>query len=67
MSRELDVISGHPANPMPRDAHLAKFRRNLAVSRDPLAADAAQQAIGRLEALEQEADFSSLLDLFCAP
>lgn len=67
VSRTLDIIYGNPANPMTRDAHLAKFRRNLEVSRDPLAADAAQHAIGRLEALEQETDFSSLLDLLCAP
>jgi hypothetical protein len=51
---------------MPRDAHLAKFRRNWGSGALPLPAAAGDALIARIDALESLADVTELVDLLVA-
>jgi len=61
--RTLDVVYGNPAKPMTRDAHLEKFRRNLAHARGDLPAENAERLIALVDDLESVDDVRVLLDL----
>jgi 2-methylcitrate dehydratase PrpD len=58
-----EIVYGNPQNPMTRDDHLAKFRRNCASARPALPEDQAETLIARVDALEQEADVAELVGL----
>jgi len=59
----LDVVYGNPARPMSRDAHLAKFRRNLQASAEPLASASAGALIAIVDELENIEDVrASVID-----
>jgi 2-methylcitrate dehydratase PrpD len=60
----LDQVYGGPARPMSPEAHLAKFRRNWRAGALPMAAGEALFA--RVDALEEVADVTELVDLMVA-
>jgi 2-methylcitrate dehydratase PrpD len=62
----LDVVYGNPDKPLSREDHLAKFRRNCAGASTPLAEDAVETLIDRVDHLEQVADVTDLVDLMVA-
>jgi aconitate decarboxylase len=59
-------VYGSPARPMTREAHLAKFKRNWSAGALPLAAAAGEALVARIDALEQVADVTALVDLLVA-
>jgi aconitate decarboxylase len=62
----LDVVYGHPAKPMTRDAHLAKFRRNWAAGATPLPPEQGERLIALVDGLERVEDVRALVDLMVA-
>lgn len=63
-SHSLETVYGNPARPMSEQAHLAKFRTNMAASAEPLAESAAEQVItsvGRIETVSDVAELFALL------
>ncbi|MEM8986932.1 MAG: MmgE/PrpD family protein [Pseudomonadota bacterium] len=60
----IDRLYGSPADPMSREAHLQKFRGCIAFGAG--SADAAEAAIVRVDALEDEPDVAALVGLFSA-
>jgi 2-methylcitrate dehydratase PrpD len=62
-----EVIYGNPGNPMSREDYLDKFRRNCAGACPGIPAAQAEALIGRVEALEEETEIASLVDLVIAP
>jgi aconitate decarboxylase len=59
----LDVVHGHPAKPMTRDAHLAKFRGNWTAGAAPLRPEHGERLIALIDGLERVADVRALVDL----
>jgi 2-methylcitrate dehydratase PrpD len=60
--RVVDRAIGHPDNPIPRAAQLAKFRRSWALAPRPLAdADAVVRAVDALDALADVRELTALL------
>jgi 2-methylcitrate dehydratase PrpD len=62
----LDVVYGHPAKPMTRDAHLAKFRGNWTAGATPLPSERGERLIALIDDLEQVEDVRVLVDLMVA-
>ena len=62
-SRTLDTIYGNPANPMTREAHLAKFRTNARAAATPLTDADIEAIIAMVDALEEHETVAPLLDL----
>lgn len=62
-TRTIDTVYGNPAKPMSRAAHVEKFRRNFASSRNPLPADNADRLIDMLDRIEQVDDVRRIGDL----
>jgi 2-methylcitrate dehydratase PrpD len=60
----LDQVYGGPARPMSPDAHLAKFRRNWRAG--ALLMAAGEALFARVDALEEVADVTELVDLMVA-
>lgn len=65
-STTLSVVYGNPAKPMSREAHLAKFRRNLAFAAGPVPAANADRLIAMVDELETLDDARRLVDLMVA-
>ncbi|WPZ32896.1 MmgE/PrpD family protein [Thalassobaculum sp. OXR-137] len=63
LERAVDVVYGSPAKPMSREAHLAKFRANIAHGRGGLPAQNAERLIALVDDLETVADTRGLIDL----
>ncbi|MDF1792829.1 MAG: MmgE/PrpD family protein [Thalassobaculaceae bacterium] len=63
LERTADVVYGNPAKPMSREAHLQKFRRNLAHARGGLPAENAERLIALVDDLEGVDDVRTLIDL----
>jgi aconitate decarboxylase len=64
LSRSLDLVYGNPAKPMSREAHLAKFRRNVGSALKPLPrknADAVIEMVEQIEDVEDVRHISELL------
>ena len=66
LEKTLDVIYGHPDNPMSRDAYLQKFRRNWSASREPLGKGDLERCIELLEDLDNTSDVSDITYLMHA-
>jgi len=66
-TKSLSVVYGNPAKPMTRDAHLAKFRGNVAFADGPLPAANAEALIALVDDLETLDDARRLVDLIVAP
>jgi aconitate decarboxylase len=62
----VDQVYGSPARPLTREAHLAKFRRNWHSGALPLAEAAGETLAAQIDALEQVADVTELVDLLIA-
>ena len=62
----LDVVYGHPANPMSREAHVEKFRRNWGCGTVPLDDAKGERLIGLVDDLEAVADIRELIELVLA-
>ena len=63
LSRRIEVVYGNPAKPMTREAHLDKFRGNWTSSLRPLDPASGETLIARIDALEDESDVGSFVDL----
>ena len=55
-------VYGSPANPLSREAHLAKLRRNCAAAATPLAEAAVARLIALSDGLESVADVRQIID-----
>ena len=66
LHRTIDVVYGNPKKPMPRDAHLAKLKRNLALSATPLHPQAFESLTSMLDNLETLSDVAQLGDCLVA-
>ncbi len=62
-ARTLNTIYGNPANPMTRNAHLAKFRTNAKAAAKPLTDAGIEAIIAMVDTLEEQATVAPLLDL----
>ncbi len=62
----LEVVYGHPANPMSREAHVEKFRRNWVCGAVPLDEAKGECLIGLVDDLEAVADIRELIELVLA-
>ena len=62
----LDVVYGHPANPMSREAHVEKFRRNWGGGTVPLDDAKGERLIGLVDDLEAVADIRELIEFVLA-
>lgn len=62
-SKPLTTVYGNPANPMTRDAHLAKFRTNAQAAARPLTDKAIEAIITMVDNLDEQSSVASLLDL----
>lgn len=65
-SATLTVVYGNPAKPMTREAHLEKFRRNLAYAAGPVPAANADILIAAVDDLDGLDDARRLVDLVVA-
>ena len=63
LSRSLDLVYGNPAKPMSREAHLAKFRRNLGSALEPLPRNNADAVIEMVEQIEDVEDVRHISEL----
>jgi hypothetical protein len=59
----LDAIVGHPASPLSREQHLAKFRRCWTYGARPLKAERGERLIALVDGLEDVADVRELVAL----
>ncbi len=66
VSASREFVLGHPKNPLSRDDHLAKFRRNCASARPAITERQAEALIKRTDNLEDERDVAGLVDLMIA-
>ncbi|MEQ9639754.1 MAG: MmgE/PrpD family protein [Alphaproteobacteria bacterium] len=66
LSETVDVIYGNPAKPMSREAHLAKFRRNLANAARPVPPENGERLIELVDDLESIEDATVLVELLQA-
>lgn len=62
-ARTLTAIYGNPANPMTREAHLAKFRTNAKAAAKPLSDAAISEVIALMDDLENQESTAPLLAL----
>ena len=62
-TKTLNTIYGNPANPMTREAHLAKFRTNAKAASRPLTDAGIDAIIQMVDNLEEQASIAPLLDL----
>lgn len=62
LSQTVTHILGHPLNPLPREAHLEKFRRNCLLSAAPLSCGAEDRLIAAVDELEMVPDVRVLMD-----
>ena len=62
-ARSLNTIYGNPANPMTREAHLAKFRTNAKAAAKPLPDAGIEAIIAMVDNLEGQETVAPLLDL----
>lgn len=58
----VEHMSGSPARPLSREAHLAKFRRNAAAATPPLPTAKVERLIALCDRLEEMADTTALVD-----
>jgi 2-methylcitrate dehydratase PrpD len=58
----IDVVYGNPANPMMRDAHVAKFMGNAAAAARPVRRDQAEVLVGLIDGLEEIDDVTRIVD-----
>lgn len=63
LQRHVDMVYGSPAKPMSREAHLAKFRANIAHGRGGLPSLNAEKLISLVDGLEGVEDTRALIDL----
>jgi aconitate decarboxylase len=63
LSRSLDLVYGNPAKPMSREAHLAKFRRNVGSALEPLPRENADAVIEMVEQIEDVEDVRHISEL----
>lgn len=63
LERSVDVVYGSPAKPMSREAHLEKFRTNIAHGRGGLPPSNAERLIALVDDLESMSDTRALIDL----
>jgi 2-methylcitrate dehydratase PrpD len=61
----IEHMSGSPARPLSRQAHLDKFRRNWTSGAAPLPDGDAERLIGLVDGLDTLADVRELVDLAC--
>jgi len=61
--RTLETVYGNPANPMSREAHLAKFRTNARAAARPLSENHIEELIAMVDNLDSQATVTPLLDL----
>ncbi len=61
-AKRIEIVYGNPAKPMSREAHLAKFRHNAALATPALADAKAEHLIALVDALEDMADVTALVD-----
>lgn len=66
LQRTVAVVYGNPAKPLTREAHLAKFRTNLAFAAGPVPAANADRLIAMVDDLESLDDVRRLVDLMVA-
>jgi len=59
----LESALGHPASPLTREQHLAKFRRCWTYGRQPLAAERGERLIALIDRLESVPDVRELFAL----
>ena len=57
----VDQVLGHPAHPLSRDAHLAKFRRNLTYGAAPISDVPVTRLIAGADALDTLTDVRPLI------
>jgi aconitate decarboxylase len=67
LALRVDAISGSPARPLSREAHLAKLRRNWASAVPALDPAAGERLINLVDDLEAVRDVRDLVALVCAP
>ncbi len=65
-SHTLDTVYGNPAKPMTREAHLEKFRRNVAHAMGAIPPENAETLITLVDDLENLDDARRLIDLMVA-
>ena len=61
-TERVEVMYGHPEQPMTRTAHLDKFRRNCEAAARPIPPEAAERVIAAVARLESLPDVSGLVD-----
>jgi 2-methylcitrate dehydratase PrpD len=61
----VEHVSGSPARPLSRVAHLAKFRRNWTSGARPLDEADGERLVRLVDDLEEMADVRELVDLAC--
>ena len=61
-TERIEVMYGHPARPMARNARIEKFRRNCAAAARPIAPEAAERIIAAVACLESLPDVTALVD-----
>ena len=61
--RALESAIGHPASPLTREQHLAKFRRCWTYGRQSLAAERGERLITLIDSLESVTDVRELFAL----
>lgn len=66
LKHAIAVVYGNPAKPLSREAHLAKFRSNLAFAAGPVSAANADALIAMVDDLEGLDDVRRLVDLMVA-
>lgn len=62
LRQQIDIVLGNPGNPLTRDAHLAKFRRNAADAAIPPSGDRIEALIAQADALESIGDVRNVID-----
>lgn len=65
-SLNLDDVYGSPGNPLSRQDHLAKFRRNCASAARPLPTEQVERLIAMADALEDVSELRDLVDQLVA-
>lgn len=63
VAKTLATVYGNPANPMTREAHLAKFRTNARAAARPLSDERIEALIAMVDDLERQPDTAALLAL----
>lgn len=66
LTQDVQHVYGSPANPMTRDAHLAKFRQNCRDAAHPLSDQNVEALIAEVDSLETLSDVVRLVDLAIA-